>query len=656
MSKNRFKKIVLSEEKSNSSHSVVSMRSLKGVKPKYYDTCIKALESNKTYEEFIPSTIDKLFLTKKFRFWMALNKATNTCFHMTPWQAFDLKEKGKFPEFNLEEMIARKLFLEKLLKDDDDIDEAKIIVNENEIATFILYCRNDGELSINVPVRRSLVIAGVVGLTSLFSLPMVSFAVESTDTIPGDEPKVEENINPEDPSNPSGPSNPSDPSDPEEPEEPELNPYYICKIAGLTSTQKSQTITAYNGKKPTLPSTLKATVETGDVVSVKVKWTPNKTYNNKIAGTYTYKASLTDSKYTLASKITLPKITVKVVKADTKITGVSMTPSWTSRKTATDTIKVYNGYGRTLKLQMYSSGKWVTKKSITLKNSSSQEVKVTYPNSWWKVTSSKWRLYVASNDGINSYKTDTIKFTTKRYYQNPSKYIQIQDKITIDNSGAYTLKYGYMGLKTRQVNKYFGIGDKYWPRYTSTTQSKVKAFQKKKGLKVTGNVDKATWLKMGYSEDYWNNAGAYVSPIKVNPYSSKSDHIEAMIDRAYDYLGSDYVVGASGKPSQGADCSGLVMQCLYAAGIEMPGINPATHSKAGHEYESRNIWERGVFPKVSYSNKKRGDLIFYCGSSGVVNHVAIYLGNGKVIESWPNKVRVAPVNHHQIKGVMRVFN
>jgi len=153
MSKNRFKKIVLSEEKSNSSHSVVSMRSLKGVKPKYYDTCIKALESNKTYEEFIPSTIDKLFLTKKFRFWMALNKATNTCFHMTPWQAFDLKEKGKFPEFNLEEMIARKLFLEKLLKDDDDIDEAKIIVNENEIATFILYCRNDGELSINVPVR-----------------------------------------------------------------------------------------------------------------------------------------------------------------------------------------------------------------------------------------------------------------------------------------------------------------------------------------------------------------------------------------------------------------------------------------------------------------------------------------------------------------------
>ena len=212
-----------------------------------------------------------------------------------------------------------------------------------------------------------------------------------------------------------------------------------------------------------------------------------------------------------------------------------------------------------------------------------------------------------------------------------------------------------MGLKTRKVNRYFGIGSWYWPRYTSTTKAKVKNFQRKKGLKVTGNVDKKTWLKMGFSESSWKNMGAYVSPIQVNPSSTKKQHIEAMIDRAYDYMGADYVVGASGTPKQGCDCSGLVMQALYAAGVEIPGINPVTHSKAGHEYESRNMWNKADFKKVSYSNRKRGDLIFY-HSGGVVIHVAIYLGNNKVIESWPNHVRVARVDHHPIKGVMRVFN
>lgn len=435
---------------------------------------------------------------------------------------------------------------------------------------------------------------------------------------------------------------------------PESKPV-IASFMALDEAVVQQELVAYSDSSAVLPEQLEAVLETGESAMIEAEWLPDKEFDITISGEYIFNPVIDDA-YEIGEGVQLPVIKVNVSKCETKITYVDKTLSYKSRGEAYDTVTVINGYGRILKLQMWNGKNWVTKKSIQLENTSSQRIKVIYTNDWWKVTTSKWRHVIEENDGAQQFISITTELKTKRYYQNPSKYIQIQDKITIDNSGAYTLKLGYMGLKTRQVNRYFGIGSKYWPRYTSTTKAKVKNFQKKKGLKVTGNVNKATWLKMGYSEKSWKNMGAYVSPIKVNPSSTKKQHIEAMIDRAYDYLGSDYVVGASGTPSQGADCSGLVMQALYASGIEIPGINPVTHAKAGHEYESRNMWNKADFKKVSYKNRKRGDLIFYHNGYGTVIHVAIYLGNNKVIEAWPNKARIAKVKHHPIKGVMRVFN
>ena len=36
---------------------------------------------------------------------------------------------------------------------------------------------------------------------------------------------------------------------------------------------------------------------------------------------------------------------------------------------------------------------------------------------------------------------------------------------------------------------------------------------------------------------------------------------------------------------------------------------------------------------VKSSEMKPGDLVFYAGSSGVVNHVAMYIGDGQVIHA-----------------------
>lgn len=263
----------------------------------------------------------------------------------------------------------------------------------------------------------------------------------------------------------------------------------------------------------------------------------------------------------------------------------------------------------------------------------------------------------ASAPGANSnYYTET----KKRVYQNPAQYYQIKDKITL-TGGGYNLSYGYEGIKVRKVIQRLGLGSGVGMGgafYGTSVENAVKSFQKQKGLSQTGVVDLITWIDMGFNETQWESYGAYVSPIRVNESSTRSQHIEAMIARAYDYLGDDYVIGASGAPGLGIDCSGLVMQALYAAGLDLAPITPVSHAQPGHEYESRNMWDSLKFKHVPYSQRQRGDLIFYQNSSGTVIHVAIYLGNNQVIEAWPNEVVVWPIQNSSrsnIKGVVRPF-
>lgn len=254
-----------------------------------------------------------------------------------------------------------------------------------------------------------------------------------------------------------------------------------------------------------------------------------------------------------------------------------------------------------------------------------------------------------------------------RVYQNPAQYYQISNSSVNLGKADYNLSYGYMGLKVAKVIQKLGVnGGRYQgmntaARYTYSVQEKVQIFQRKNGLPITGVVDLNTWLAMGLSENDWYNLGAYASPNEITPISTRSDCIETMIGRAYDYMGTPYVVGASGTPGQGVDCSGLVMQALFAAGLDVSPINPVRHSYPGYEYESANMWASSKFMHVPYSQRQRGDLIFYSNSSGRVIHVAIYLGNNQVIESWCepyNRVIVSPVItsfHGRIKGVARPF-
>jgi len=102
-------------------------------------------------------------------------------------------------------------------------------------------------------------------------------------------------------------------------------------------------------------------------------------------------------------------------------------------------------------------------------------------------------------------------------------------------------------------------------------------------------------------------------------------------------LGRKYVWGAVGQRGT-FDCSGLTKYVFAKNGINIPRTS-INQSKFG-KYVSRG-------------NLKKGDLIFFDTSKrrkGYVNHVGIYLGNGKFIHASSAKKKVVVSNLSKFYG------
>lgn len=90
----------------------------------------------------------------------------------------------------------------------------------------------------------------------------------------------------------------------------------------------------------------------------------------------------------------------------------------------------------------------------------------------------------------------------------------------------------------------------------------------------------------------------------------------SICDFAKQYVGNRYVWGGTSL-TKGADCSGFTMAVYRNFGISLP-------------HSSRAQANCGA--KISVSDVKPGDLIFY-GSGKRINHVAMYIGGGRVVHA-----------------------
>lgn len=98
-------------------------------------------------------------------------------------------------------------------------------------------------------------------------------------------------------------------------------------------------------------------------------------------------------------------------------------------------------------------------------------------------------------------------------------------------------------------------------------------------------------------------------------YTSGFNDVLAIADAQ---LGKPYVWGAAGPDA--FDCSGLVYYCYYHAGIY-----------TGERTTAEGY--RQIATPITATQAKPGDLVFWISSGGVAEHIAIYVGDGRVIHS-----------------------
>ena len=95
-----------------------------------------------------------------------------------------------------------------------------------------------------------------------------------------------------------------------------------------------------------------------------------------------------------------------------------------------------------------------------------------------------------------------------------------------------------------------------------------------------------------------------------------SDTRVNLVNFALQYVGNRYVWGGESL-TNGVDCSGFTMKVYQQFGIKLP------HYSAS---------QPAYGTKISKSELKPGDLIFY-SSSNRIDHVAIYIGNGQIVHA-----------------------
>lgn len=196
------------------------------------------------------------------------------------------------------------------------------------------------------------------------------------------------------------------------------------------------------------------------------------------------------------------------------------------------------------------------------------------------------------------------------------------------------------GVKVAMVQARLGLAPDHPQWMDAVTVAAVARFQAAHHLAPSGVVDPATWRVLGLPESAWC-ADRWQARVGYALGTPAAVRISAMISYAGTYLGHRYVWGGAGTPAQGVDCSGLVLQSLFYAGLD-PQPVPQAAGDNDHDVSSSSLYADPRLRHLPQTQMRRGDLVFYTDlASGVVSHVAIYLGHGWLLSAFDQQSGVA---------------
>ncbi len=182
--------------------------------------------------------------------------------------------------------------------------------------------------------------------------------------------------------------------------------------------------------------------------------------------------------------------------------------------------------------------------------------------------------------------------------------------------------------KEREISEHLGVLD--FTSYEATpSNAESEIVSEEPAVLNLSNTSPDIPLEVRYA-----NINKYISDSKINMDKHlefiKSDKFDMGVNRikeqnlrnsiveyARQFLGGPYVYG-SNDPHTGVDCSGFTRYILANTAAVHLSRTAAAQSAQGRD--------------VSIAEAQPGDLVFYAGAASV-NHVALYIGNGRVIHA-----------------------
>lgn len=157
---------------------------------------------------------------------------------------------------------------------------------------------------------------------------------------------------------------------------------------------------------------------------------------------------------------------------------------------------------------------------------------------------------------------------------------------------------------------------------TSSTSNKAKTAKSNKTTtsnkqnKTTSNKTKTT-NKTTSNKTKTNKKSTTSTTSKTTSVSSNKNLGTQIASYAKQFVGNPYRSGGTSL-TKGADCSGFTQSVFKHFGIKLPRTARA---------------QATVGKKVSFNNLEPGDLVFYGTGGSKITHVAIYIGNGKIVHA-----------------------
>lgn len=253
---------------------------------------------------------------------------------------------------------------------------------------------------------------------------------------------------------------------------------------------------------------------------------------------------------------------------------------------------------------------------------------------WYKVQTGSMTGYIASKyvtvgdeEACKAAATITAQITTNS--------LRLRKKATTD-SGVYTLlgQGNKVTVLDDSIDGWLKVTYKTYTGYIAAEYADVTVSytygESKEEIAAREAAEKAAAEKAA-AEAAKKESSSSSSSNKTYKDPTGSDG-QAVVDYALQFVGNKYVWGGESL-TNGVDCSGFVMKVYEKFGISLP------HSS----YKLRSVGK-----KVSESELQPGDIICYSG------HVAIYMGDGKIVHASNKKDGIKITDNYKYKKVITI--